>query len=187
MNLESSFELIQRAQAGDGDALNRLLARYRPRLERWATGRLPRSAGSMLDTGDLVQEALISTIRHLPRFEDRGEGALQAYLRQTVTNKIRDELRSVSRRPKRQALSDSLPSVDASPLEIALGAETFARYESGLAVLDGDEREAVIARLELGCSYQEIAQLAKRPTADAARMFVARALEKLARSMAGTA
>jgi DNA-directed RNA polymerase specialized sigma24 family protein len=45
---ESSFELIQRAQAGDESAVDRLLARYRPRLQRWASGRLPRYAARIL-------------------------------------------------------------------------------------------------------------------------------------------
>ena len=47
MDPESSFELIERAQAGDSSAFNRLLERYRPRLHRWATGRLPRYAREM--------------------------------------------------------------------------------------------------------------------------------------------
>src|SRR4030095_4666226 len=49
-------QLLREAQQGRRDALEELLARYRPRLERWATGRLPHNARSLLDTGDLVQE-----------------------------------------------------------------------------------------------------------------------------------
>src|SRR4030095_1604422 len=40
----SSFELVMRARGGDQDALNDLCARYLPRLQRWAHGRLPASA-----------------------------------------------------------------------------------------------------------------------------------------------
>ncbi len=65
--LESSFELIQRAQGGDEDALNRLLERYHPRLRRWASGRLPSHARELGDTNDLVQEAIIGTFRRLDR------------------------------------------------------------------------------------------------------------------------
>ena len=184
MDQESSFELIQRAQAGDAAALNELLARYRPRLKRWASGRLPRYARDMTDTDDLVQEALVGTFRNLQAFEQRGEWALQAYLRQAVSNRVRDELRRVSGRPVRQPLADTEASPEASPLEVAAGRETFARYERGLAGLDPIEREAIIARLELGCSYQEIAALVDKPTPDAARMVVSRALVKLARLMA---
>jgi RNA polymerase sigma factor (sigma-70 family) len=181
MDQESSFELILRAQAGDDVALNELLARYRPRLKRWASGRLPRYAREMADTDDLVQDAMVGTFRNLREFEHRGEWALQAYLRQAVSNRVRDELRRVGARPGRDSLSEVVESREASPLEQAAGRETFARYERGLAALDGVEREAVVARLELGCSYQEIAALVDKPSPDAARMVVSRALTKLAR------
>ena len=74
-------------------------------------------------------------------------------------------------------------AADRSPLELALGREAFEQYDSGLAALDEVEREAVIARLELGCSFQEIALLVNKPTAEAARMFVTRALTRLASAM----
>ena len=180
---ESSFELIQRAQAGDESAVDRLLARYRPRLQRWASGRLPRYARAMADTDDLVQDALIGTFKNFKTFEHRGEWALQAYLRQAVSNRIRDELRRHDARPQHEALPEQMPAGDPSPLEAAVGQQLFSRYEEALDTLDAAEREAVIARLELGCSYQEIATLVDRPSADAARMFVARILAKLAARM----
>jgi RNA polymerase sigma factor (sigma-70 family) len=183
MDPESSFELIQRAQAGDSSALDRLLARYRPRLRRWASGRLPRYAREIADTEDLVQEVLVGTFRTLQTFEQQGEWALQAYLRRAVMNRIRDELRKVQSRPRRIGLVENVPSREASPLEVAAGRETFAAYEAALDTLEAVEREAVIARLELGCSYQEIAALVDKPSVDAARMTVARALDKLARLM----
>jgi RNA polymerase sigma-70 factor (ECF subfamily) len=183
MELESSFELIERARSGDSTALDRLLTRYRPRLRRWASGRLPRYAREFTDTEDLVQDALIGAIKNFSAFECRGEWALQAYLRRAVTNRIRDEIRRVSAQPRRNPLPDSAAAAEASPLEIAAGKETFNAYERALALLNEIEREAVIARLELGCSYQEIAILVDKPTVDAARMTVARALDKLARCM----
>jgi RNA polymerase sigma factor (sigma-70 family) len=183
MDPESSFELIQRAQAGDESAVDKLLARYRPRLQRWASGRLPRYARAMADTEDLVQDALIGTFKNFKSFEHRGEWALQAYLRQAVSNRIRDELRRHGARPQHDAIPEQMPSGDPSPLEAAVGQQLFSRYEQALDSLEPDEREAVIARLELGCSYQEIATLVDRPSADAARMFVARILARLAARM----
>jgi RNA polymerase sigma factor (sigma-70 family) len=180
---ESSFELIARAQAGDTAALNRLLQRYLPRLQRWASGRLPRYARGMADTNDLVQDVLIATLRHLPRFEQRHEGALQAYLRQAVTNRIRDELRRLEHRTRREELADGLVDPGASPLEVAIGKQAFQRYETALAALDSLEREAVIARLELGCSYDEITLLLGKPSVEATRMAVWRSLKKLATLM----
>lgn len=184
MDPESSFELIERAQAGDASALDRLLTRYRPRLQRWATNRLPRYAREMTDTDDLVQEALLGTFRNFHAFENRGEWALQGYLRRAVMNRVRTELERARNRPPADEIADDIPSPGLSPLEEAVGTEVFERYEQALDELSEPEREAVIARLELGCSYQEIALLLEKPSPDAARMTVARALAKLASIMA---
>jgi RNA polymerase sigma factor (sigma-70 family) len=183
MDPESSFELIERAQAGDSSALDRLLARYRPRLQRWASGRLPRYAREFADTEDLVQDALIGTLKNLRAFDHRGEWALQAYLRQAVLNRIRDELRRVGSQPRRGELPENMSASDQSPLEAAVGKQLFEQYEAALTSLTDSEREGVIARLELGCSYEEVALVLEKPTADAARMTVARALAKLATLM----
>jgi RNA polymerase sigma-70 factor (ECF subfamily) len=184
MDLESSFELIQRAQQGDNDALNRLLERYVPRLRRWASGRLPAHARDLGDTNDLVQDAVIGTFRNLEHFEQRNEGALQAYLRQAVLNRLRDQLRRTSRRPVRDVLGSDIPSSDLSPLEAAIGAQALDRYDRALARLEEHDREAVIARLELGYTDAEIAALVNKPSPGAARVAIARAVTKLARYMA---
>lgn len=183
MDVESSLVLIERAKSGDAAALDLLLARYRPRLQRWASGRLPRYAREFTDTDDLVQEALIGTVKNFQAFDQRGEWALQAYLRRAVTNRVRDEIRRYSTRPKRDSLPEDVSTRELSPLQAAMGQQTFDRYEAALAGLSDIEKEAVIARVELGCTYDEIAVLAEKPTADAARMAVSRALEKLARAM----
>src|SRR6476660_1739651 len=88
---ESALDLLERARAGDESALNALMARHLPRLRRWASGRLPRWVRDIADTQDLVQETLLQTFKGIDRFEARGEGAFQAYLRQGVLNRIRDE------------------------------------------------------------------------------------------------
>lgn len=185
MELESSLVLIERAQAGDGAALNRLLDRYRPRIVRWASGRLPGYARDLTDTEDLVQDALVGTFKNFRTFECRGEWALQGYLRRAVLNRVREELRRLKDRPRREEMDDNVAGRQLSPLEVAMGAETFARYNAALETLSEQEREGVIARLELGCSFQEIALLVDKPTADAARMAVTRAIAKVAELMSG--
>ena len=184
MDLESSFELIQRAQQGDREALNLLLERYLPRLRRWARGRLPDYARGLGDTNDLVQDAAIGTFRNFKNFEQRGEGALQAYLRQAVVNRIRDEVRRSGRRPSGESLDPEMPGKQLSPLETAIGQQALDRYETALARLGEIERQAVVARLELGFTYSEVAALVDKPTAGAARIAITRAVAKLARYMA---
>jgi hypothetical protein len=56
VELETTFHLIERARAGDQEALERLFARHLKPLQRWARGRLPKWARDLADTDDLVQE-----------------------------------------------------------------------------------------------------------------------------------
>jgi RNA polymerase sigma-70 factor, ECF subfamily len=180
---ESSFDLLQRVRSGDADALNRLFQRYLPALNRWARGRLPHWARDGVDTQDLVQETVIQAMKHLDTFRPQRTGALQAYLRQALMNRIRDELRRAHRRPPPEEIPDGVPANSASPLEEAIGQEALDSYEAALAELREDEREAIIARVELGQSYAEVAEILEKPSAEAARVAVYRALLRLAAKM----
>ena len=180
---EATLQLLQRARAGDRSAVETLIARYLPRLKRWATGRMPIWARDVADTDDIVQEAVLRTFARIDDFEPRREGALQAYLRQAILNRIRDELRRAgSRRPSIE-LDPHSPDPGASPFEHAVGTEMAERYEAALASLSDDDREAIVARVELGGTYEEVAIALGKPTADAARMAVGRALLRLAEAM----
>ena len=180
---ESSLDLLDRARAGDESALNTLMARHLPRLRRWATGRLPRWVRDVTDTDDLVQDTLLRTFKRIDRFEARGEGALQAYLRQGVINRIRDEFRRAGRRPGAAELDSEVPDSSASPLDEAIGSQTVDRYERALQRLRAADREAIVARIEMGFSNEELATLLGKRTANAARMAVERALVRRAVEM----
>jgi RNA polymerase sigma factor (sigma-70 family) len=181
--LESTFALIERVRAGDREALDCLMARHVAPLRRWISGRLPRWARDLADTDDLVQDTLLRTFRKMESFEPRNVGALQAYLRQAVLNRLRDELRRKGRAPAMLDLDDVRLDAKESPLEEAIGREALARYESALARLRPDEREAIIARIEMDYSYEEMAQALDKPSAEAARKAARRALLRLAEEM----
>jgi RNA polymerase sigma-70 factor, ECF subfamily len=180
---ESSLELLERARDGDAAALDRLLTRYLRPLQRWASGRLPRWARDLSDTGDLVQETLVQTFRNMGTFRPQREGALQAYLRQAVMNRIRDEIRRSRRRPAREDLGEHIPTDGTSPLDRAIGQETVERYEAALAELRDEDREAIVARVELGQSWEEVAAMLDKPSPAAARVATQRALVRLAVKM----
>jgi RNA polymerase sigma factor (sigma-70 family) len=180
---ESTFQLLERANRGDASALEALFARYLKPLQRWASGRLPRWARSAADTHDLVQDTLFHAFRKIGTFEPRREGAFQAYLRQAVMNRIRDELRRTRTRPATSTLDELEHEGGDSPLEDAIRLETFERYEAALGRLTATDREAIIGRLELDQSYEELAASLESPSADAARKTVARALVRLATEM----
>lgn len=181
--LDSTFELIARVRQGDKQALELLLARHAGPLRRWVSGRLPRWARDLADTDDLVQDTLLRTFRRIESFEARGVGALQAYLRQAVMNRLRDELRRKGRAPASVNIEDVSLEAEGSPLEEAIGREGVERYERALAALRPEERAAIIGRVELGYSYEELAEALGKPTADAARKAAQRALVRLAEEM----
>jgi RNA polymerase sigma-70 factor, ECF subfamily len=181
--LDSTFTLVERVKAGDREALDQLCARFLPPLRRWASGRLPRWTRDLMDTDDLVQETVMRAVNRIDRFESRHEGALQAYLRQAIVNRIRDEIRRGKRSPVETPLDDNAADRGASPLELAIGVEALERYESALARLRPEEREAIVARIEMDGSYQEVARALGKPSPDAARMAVSRALLRLAEEM----
>jgi RNA polymerase sigma-70 factor, ECF subfamily len=185
-DLASTLDLLERFKLGDQQAVDLLVERSIPPLQRWARGRLPSWARSLVETQDLVQTALIRALPHLKQFEPHHAGALQAYLRQAVANHIRDEIRKVATRPS-AAMSDAHVDQSPSPLERAIGREAIERYEAALAKLRPIDREAIVARVELQQSYEEVAIALQKPNANAARVAVARAVKNLVKTMADDA
>ena len=179
----ATAEMLRLAQQGDEAARNRLMAVLIPRLTAWARGRLPKYARGRLDTDDLVQVTLIRALGHLDGFEPRYEGALMAYLRTTLMNRIRDELRRVNRAPGDDDLAKLVGPSPANPLEEAIGHDAAERYERGLMQLSDRQREAVLLRVEFGYTYEQIAEAMESPSTAAARMNVVRGLEHLAEIM----
>lgn len=181
---ETTISLLERARAGDRAAIDALFARCLPPLSRWARGRLPHWARDLADTQDVVQEALVQTFKHLETFDARGEGALQAYLRQAVMNRIRDHIRRVGRRQPADALDSHLEDDSPSPLEQAVGRQAVERYDAALARLSETDRELIVASVELGYTFEQLAEATGRASPDAARKAAKRALVKLAEEMA---
>jgi len=183
MGSESSVELLARVRTGDGQALETLMQRYVPALRRWASGRLPRWARDIAETDDLVQDTVLKCVKRLDTFEPRHDGALQAYLREAVLNRIRDECRRMRRVPVLDPVDEETRHEGLSPLDLAIGAEAVNRYEIALHKLRPVEREAIVARIEMGYSYAEVAVMLNKPSAEAARQTVTRALVRLAEGM----
>jgi RNA polymerase sigma-70 factor (ECF subfamily) len=179
----STADLVARVQAGDRPALDALFARHAEPLRRWASGRLPRWARDIADTQDLVQDTLLQTFKRIERFDPERPGALDAYLRQAVMNRIRDELRRRRRREPAATLDTAHPVDGPSPFEHAVAAELADDYEQALARLRPEDREAIVGRIEMDLSHDELAETLEKPTANAARSVVVRALVRLAEEM----
>jgi len=180
---ESTVILLRRVRDGDVAAPEILVRRYMSPLLRWAHGRLPWGARDVMDTQDLVQVTFVRALDHIDRFEPRWQGAFFAYLRRILVNQIRDEIRRAGRRPVRDEMTDALPSGGRTPLEVAVGRDLMERYERAMEALPETQQQAVFLRVELGLTYQEIAEALDRPSMNAARMLVSRALLKLSEAL----
>ncbi len=182
-DLESTATLLAQVRAGNEDARERLVVRYLALLKRWAHGRIPPRARGLADTDDLVQTTLLRALNGVQHFEPRREGAFLAYLRTILLNQLRTAVQRVDAGPSLQSLPEGLEGARPSPLEEAIGAEAMESYEAALASLTEDQRQAVVLRIELGLTFQQVAEATESPSADAARMLVARGLARLSEAM----
>jgi RNA polymerase sigma-70 factor (ECF subfamily) len=178
--LNSTLDLDQRAKAGERD---RLFACHLPALGRWASGRLPRWTRDLMDTDDLVQETVIRALKRIDSFEPRHEGALHAYLRQAILNRIRDEVRRAMRLPVVTELDETSLNKPRPPSTKQLAARPLTGTKRQWHRVRPEKREAIVVRVEMDGSYQQVAQALGNPSADAARMAVSRVLLRLAREI----
>lgn len=163
-DMDMTLPLLNAARAGDRSALDQLLDRYVPELRRWASGRLPPWARDINETNDLVQETVFRVFRKLDGFEYRGQGALRAYLRQALMNGIRNEIRRMRSRPVAEPINTAIEDRGTTPHEAAVGIEAREQYEAALLRLKPEERELIVARVELGLTYQEMVEMLNRPS-----------------------
>ena len=68
------------------------------------------------------------------------------------------------RRKRRGAGPSDCPADGPSPIEEAIGTEALERYEAALRRLRPVDRQAIVARIELGLPYTEIARTLRKPT-----------------------
>ena len=118
-------------------------------------------------------------------FAPRHSNALQAYLRLTVLNLIRDEARRIACRPKQVELPQEPPCARTGPLQFAMREELRTRYEEALKSLRTTDRQLISARVHEGRSMNDIAKAFHFPSPDAARMAATRALKRLVQKCNG--
>lgn len=144
-------------------------------LRRLAQGRLPQWADGPVDT-DIVFTTLGTAHRSIKGFESRRTGAFLVYLHRILIHEIHSQIRRAEARGQR-------PSMAPSPLARLVGRELYRRYEIALGRMILEQEEVIILRIELGFSYREVAEKAVLPSAQAARMAVARGVASLAREL----
>jgi RNA polymerase sigma factor (sigma-70 family) len=180
---ESTVELAGRARSGDRAALEALCVRCLKSLSRYAAGRVPAAVRDVIDTQDVVLEAVHRGMSRLGSFECRYPGALLAYMRTILRNVIIDHVRAQRRQPRRVPLDDRQRDPGQSPLERVLGGEQIALYEAALARLRPRDAALVTLRIEEQLGYNQIAVELGFPSANAARVAASRAVLRLAHEM----
>jgi RNA polymerase sigma-70 factor (ECF subfamily) len=171
--------LVQRAKDGDERALDALLARHRPTVERLAL-RILRDAE---DADDATQEALAKVCVRLKQF--RGGAQFSTWLHRLVVNTCLD---AVERRKAREhePLDDALASAD-DPARAAGISELRRELCTALADVSPQQAQVVLLKDALGYSFEEIAEAAGIPVGTAkchAHRGRARLSERLERGAA---
>lgn len=148
--------LVAAAQAGDSRALDTLLRRHYDLVHAICR----RIAGGSRDADDATQEAMISIVRGLPRFD--GRAAVSTWIYRIATNAALDELRRRKRRPGLHAVRDDDDRAEPEVVD-PLGQRRVEGVVDRLAVdaaleqLPEEFRVAVVLRDVADLDYAEIA------------------------------
>ena len=165
--------LVAKARAGDRPALDVLVERYTPRVNRLAAQLL----GDFEDARDAAQESLVKLCTRLRQF--RGDAQFATWLHRLVVNTCRDfQDRARSRRTEPLPAIEEPAGEDADPARATVLGDLRRDLVEGLARLSTDQRAAVILRDVCGLSYADIARAARMPVGTA-KCYVHRGRQRL--------
>ncbi|HEX9822871.1 MAG TPA: sigma-70 family RNA polymerase sigma factor [Actinomycetota bacterium] len=177
----SDEDLIDRAQAGDVDAYEELVRRYRDVAVRTAY-----VVAGAADAEDAAQEAFVKAYGALGRF--RREAPFRPWLLRIVANEARNRRRSAGRRAALALRAESSrPSGDAAPSPEVAAVEHEDRRELVEALNDMSEEDRLVI------AYRFFLDLPEAEMADAlgvprgtVKSRLSRALARLRERMEGT-
>lgn len=163
MSAQSDDELIQSFVAGNPQAFEELVLRYKNSLYQYITS-LVHDEGT---AGDLFQEVFLALYKHAADFEARGK--VKAWLFLTARNKtlnyFRDHKDPVSLdEPDEEGNEfwhEVLPDGEADYLDQLTSQEGLARLKKAIDSLPPRQKEAIYLRQYL--SFAEMAQVQHRP------------------------
>lgn len=194
--LNTSIDLVRRAQGGDKAALDDLFQRYYERVRRIVRVRLGRRLRRWLDSEDVLQGTFIGAVRTFDNFEMRDESSFLHWLGRIAEHQIRDaaDYHYAAKRDGRREQPLSVRPADASqdfqievpgsqpaPLDALIDGERIEAIEDAIPDLREDYREVILLRDYEGASWQTVAEITHSPSPDAARMHYARAIAELSR------
>lgn len=174
-----TWKLLERARNGDQRAFDQLFHRYHVPLMRWAHGRLCASARGQNETRDLVHISIGKAFSSLDGFVYRHQGSFLGYLHRILRNEVATMNRRWMARKPSSELEGDVPDSGPGPDDAYIEKERLEMYERALATLPTRDQELIRMR-EMGLSNPEIAIEAGLASPNAARMAVARAIQRLA-------
>lgn len=195
-NSAESVELIERARAGDREALSALFTRHRDRLHRMVEMRLDTRLQARLDASDVVQEAYVEVAERLEEYLRDPKLPLFLWLRLVVGERLirlhrhhlgtqmRDAGREVSLyrgalpAASSAALAAQLLGRHTSPTQAAVRAERILRVQAALNALEPMDREILSLRHFEELTAAETAQVLDIEESAAAKRYF-RALKRL--------
>jgi RNA polymerase sigma-70 factor (subfamily 1) len=193
--LAESMLLLERAQDGDPDALDRLVGRYYGRVLHIVRLRMGPWLRAHVESGDILQETFAAAVTGLDRFEPRDEASLIHWLSQVAENRIRKQVERLqaAKRDARREVPMAAPSGSsasgpqawepASPGRSASSelsdAEWIAILEGCIHALPDTQRDAILLRNYAEASWQTVADTLALSSPDAARMAHKRAMKAL--------
>lgn len=155
-----------------------------PQLRRRARRQLATWPLAGIDHEDLVQEAVVRTLRRLGNLRFDSIPASVGYVTRALDTATLDTRRRAVRRPATEALSEHVPATLPSPIERLLRHEQRERCRQALSRLAPDLRRAVYLRVVEGWDFARLAALLGKSSPDAARVALRRALGRAGRPAA---
>ena len=155
----SDEELVARAQAGDLESFNQLVARWERPIYALAYRTLNREE----DARDVVQEAFLRAFRGLKGF--KGQAKFSSWLYRITLNLCRDWMRKARRAPLIQVpesedgldVAEQIPSPAESVEELVNRHQMSAAVSKAMAELPEEQRTAILMKEFHGLTFQEIA------------------------------
>jgi RNA polymerase sigma-70 factor, ECF subfamily len=165
-------ELVDKATNGDHRALDALVERYSPRVNRLASQLM----GDLEEAKDAAQESLVKVCTRLKQF--RGEAQFATWLHRLVVNTCRDRMAFQRVRRAEPLELDEHATDDTDPSNLAVLTDLRRDLAYALSRLSNDQRIAVVLRDSFGMSYKEISRVARMPVGTA-KCYVHRARARL--------
>jgi RNA polymerase sigma-70 factor (ECF subfamily) len=158
----SDLDLISKARNGDGRALDALVERYAPKVQRIAS----QLVGDLEEARDAAQESLVKLCTRLRQF--RGEAQFATWLHRLVVNTCRDRLaRQRLRQTEQLDLEDEPAGEESDPSRAAVLGDVRRELAEALSRLSAKQRSAVVLRDAFGLTYEEISRVATMPVGTA--------------------